>query len=89
MKNMRTLQKRIAYQLQQGSLDAVMPYSCSEQRRRISVCSDPVVQGEIVLFQRTDQQLRPGRLQQLLEGAAVAVEDAGTAPLLQGCTSEG
>ncbi len=43
--------------LEQGSLDAVMPYSCSEQRRRISVCSDPVVQGEIVMFQRTDQQL--------------------------------
>ncbi len=43
--------------LEQGGLDAVMPYSCSASRRRISECSDPVVQGEIVLFQRTDQQL--------------------------------
>lgn len=43
--------------LEQGGLDAVMPYSCSAPRRRISECSDPVVQGEIVLFQRTDQQL--------------------------------
>lgn len=43
--------------LEQGNLDAVMPYSCSAQRRRISACSDPVVRGEIVLFQRADQQL--------------------------------
>jgi polar amino acid transport system substrate-binding protein len=43
--------------LEQGNLDAVMPYSCSALRRRISECSDPVVQGQIVLFQRTDQKL--------------------------------
>lgn len=43
--------------LQQGSLDAVMPYSCSAQRQRISACSDPLVQGEFVLFQRSEQPL--------------------------------
>lgn len=43
--------------LEQGSLDAVMPYSCSAVRQRVSVCSDPVVQGEIVLFQRKSQTL--------------------------------
>lgn len=41
--------------LEQGGLDAVMPYSCSAQRQRISVCSAPVVQGEIVLFQRRER----------------------------------
>lgn len=43
--------------LQQGSLDAVMPYSCSAQRQHISACSDPLVQGEFVLFQRSEQPL--------------------------------
>lgn len=51
--------------LEHGSLDAVMPYSCSAPRRRISECSDPVVQGEIVLFQRTDQQLNWARIEDL------------------------
>ncbi len=51
--------------LEHGNLDAVMPYSCSAPRRRISECSDPVVQGEIVLFQRTDQQLNWARIEDL------------------------
>lgn len=51
--------------LENGSLDAVMPYSCSASRRRISECSDPVVQGEIVLFQRADQQLNWARIEDL------------------------
>jgi polar amino acid transport system substrate-binding protein len=51
--------------LEHGTLDAVMPYSCSASRRRISECSDPVVQGEIVLFQRTDQQLNWARIDDL------------------------
>ncbi|MCZ4321676.1 transporter substrate-binding domain-containing protein [Pseudomonas anguilliseptica] len=51
--------------LEQGGLDAVMPYSCSAPRRRISECSDPVVQGEIVLFQRTGQQLNWGGVEDL------------------------
>ena len=51
--------------LEQGSLDAVMPYSCSAQRRRISDCSDAVVQGEIVLFQRRDRQLDWQRVEDL------------------------
>jgi polar amino acid transport system substrate-binding protein len=48
-----------------GHLDAAMPYSCSAARRRISECSDPVVQGEIVLFQRADQQLDWGHVEDL------------------------
>lgn len=43
--------------LEQGGVDAVMPYSCSAQRRSISACSDPVVQGEVVLFQRRELKL--------------------------------
>lgn len=43
--------------LEHGSLDAVMPYICSQARQRVSTCSDTVVKGEVVLFQRTDQQL--------------------------------
>ena len=51
--------------LEHGTLDAVMPYSCSAQRRRISECSDPVVQGEIVLFQRSDKALNWARIEDL------------------------
>lgn len=40
--------------LQQGSLDAVMPYICSEARQQISLCSDEVLRGEVVLFHRRD-----------------------------------
>ena len=43
--------------LEQGNLDAVMPYVCSAARQRVSTCSDAVVKGEVVLFQRADQQL--------------------------------
>ena len=51
--------------LEQGHLDAVMPYSCSAQRQRISECSDAVVQGQIVLFQRAGQQLDWTRIEDL------------------------
>jgi len=43
--------------LEHGTLDAVMPYVCSPARQRFSTCSDAVVKGEVVLFQRADQQL--------------------------------
>lgn len=43
--------------LEQGQLDAVMPYVCSAERQRISVCSEPVVHAEVVLFQRRDRVL--------------------------------
>lgn len=43
--------------LEQGGLDAVMPYICSKSRQRFSECSDAVVVGDVVLFQRRDQQL--------------------------------
>lgn len=43
--------------LEQGSVDAVMPYICSKVRQRISICSDAVVRGEVVLFQRKDRTL--------------------------------
>ncbi|XQE66171.1 substrate-binding periplasmic protein [Pseudomonas sp. P3C3] len=38
--------------LQQGTLDAIMPYSCSPMRRQYGVCSEPLVRGEVVLFHR-------------------------------------
>ncbi len=40
--------------LQQGELDAIMPYSCSPMRLDYGLCSEPLVEGEIVLFHRTD-----------------------------------
>jgi polar amino acid transport system substrate-binding protein len=40
--------------LQQGQLDAIMPYSCSPSRLNYGVCSDPVVRGEVVLFHRRE-----------------------------------
>ena len=40
--------------LEQGSLDAIMPYSCSPKRLDFGTCSDPLVRGEIVLFHRKD-----------------------------------
>jgi polar amino acid transport system substrate-binding protein len=43
--------------LEQGGLDAVMPYICSKSRQRFSECSDAVVAGDVVLFQRRDQSL--------------------------------
>lgn len=43
--------------LEQGNLDAAMPYICTKARQRISTCSDAVVRGEVVLFQRKDQTL--------------------------------
>jgi polar amino acid transport system substrate-binding protein len=43
---------RNALQLQQGTLDAIMPYICTAARRSFSDCSDPLIHGEVVLFQR-------------------------------------
>jgi polar amino acid transport system substrate-binding protein len=40
--------------LQQGALDAIMPYSCSPMRLDYGVCSEPLVRGQIVLFHRKD-----------------------------------
>jgi polar amino acid transport system substrate-binding protein len=40
--------------LQQGHLNAIMPYSCTPSRLNYGICSDPVVRGEIVLFYRRD-----------------------------------
>lgn len=51
--------------LEQGSLDAVMPYTCTPARQRVGVCSEPVVKGEIVLFQRRDRQLDWRRVEDL------------------------
>ncbi|MGB4073212.1 substrate-binding periplasmic protein [Pseudomonas sp.] len=51
--------------LEQGSLDAVMPYTCTTARQRVGVCSEPVVKGEIVLFQRSDQKLDWARIEDL------------------------
>lgn len=43
--------------LEHGNLDAVMPYSCNNVRQRVSTCSNAVVKGEVVLFQRKDRTL--------------------------------
>ncbi|MBD9414520.1 transporter substrate-binding domain-containing protein [Pseudomonas sp. PDM16] len=40
--------------LQQGMLDAIMPYSCSPIRLDYGVCSEPLVRGQVVLFHRKD-----------------------------------
>lgn len=51
--------------LQQGSLDAVMPYICSEARQQISLCSDEVLRGEVVLFHHVDKPFTWSRLEDL------------------------
>lgn len=43
---------RNALMLQQGQLDAIMPYICGPSRLEYAVCSDPLVRGEVVLFHR-------------------------------------
>ncbi|WP_372875774.1 substrate-binding periplasmic protein [Pseudomonas sp.] len=43
---------RNALKLQQGTLDAIMPYICTAARRSFSTCSDPLILGEVVLFHR-------------------------------------
>lgn len=43
---------RNVLKLQQGTLDAIMPYACTAERRSFSSCSEPLVHGEMVLFQR-------------------------------------
>lgn len=43
--------------LEHGNLDAVMPYICNNARQRVSTCSDAMVKGEVVLFQRKDRTL--------------------------------
>lgn len=45
---------RNVLKLQQGSLDAIMPYICTAPRRVFSDCSEPMVRGEIVLFHRKE-----------------------------------
>lgn len=40
--------------LQRGALHAIMPYTCSPSRLGYGVCSDPLVRGEVVFFQRRD-----------------------------------
>lgn len=41
--------------LQQGQLDAIMPYSCNPGRQSYAICSDPLAKGEVVLFHRKAQ----------------------------------
>ncbi|WP_324734612.1 substrate-binding periplasmic protein [Pseudomonas paeninsulae] len=43
---------RNVLKLQQGTLDAIMPYTCTAARRSFSDCSDPLIHGEMVLFHR-------------------------------------
>lgn len=40
--------------LRKGELHAIMPYNCSPSRLDYGLCSDPLVQGEVVLFHRRD-----------------------------------
>ncbi len=46
--------ERNVLMLQQGGLDAIMPYSCSPPREKYGVCSEPLVRGEVVLFHRRE-----------------------------------
>ncbi|MET1077574.1 MAG: ABC transporter substrate-binding protein [Pseudomonas sp.] len=45
---------RNALMLQKGSLDAIMPYACSQVRQAFSWCSAPLVRDEMVFFHRKD-----------------------------------
>lgn len=51
--------------LQQGALDAIMPYSCSPMRLDYGLCSEPLVRGEVVLFHRRDKPFDWQRLEDL------------------------
>lgn len=57
--------ERNMWLLQQGQLDAIMPYSCSPTRQRHALCSEPLVQGEMVLFHRQGQAFDWQRLEDL------------------------
>lgn len=46
---------RDVYLLQKGSLDAVMPYICTPERARFSLCSEPLVRAQMAIFYRRDQ----------------------------------
>ncbi|MBC9249694.1 amino acid ABC transporter substrate-binding protein [Pseudomonas alcaligenes] len=62
--------ERNVLMLQQGGLDAIMPYSCNPLREEYGVCSEALVRGEVVLFHRRDlvfdwqrlEDLRPYRI---------------------------
>ena len=41
--------------LQQGALDAIMPYSCGPARQAYALCSQALARGEMVLFHRQAQ----------------------------------
>lgn len=51
--------------LQQGQLDAIMPYSCTPSRLNYGVCSDPLVRGEVVLFHRREMAFDWRRVEDL------------------------
>jgi polar amino acid transport system substrate-binding protein len=51
--------------LEDGTLDAILPYLCSTARQRVSTCSDPLVSGDVVLFQRADQVLNWSKIEDL------------------------
>jgi polar amino acid transport system substrate-binding protein len=46
---------RDIYMLQKGQLDAVMPYICNAERQAFSLCSEAVVNSDLVLFHRVDK----------------------------------
>jgi polar amino acid transport system substrate-binding protein len=41
--------------LQKGQLDGVMPYICTPERQTFSVCSDAMVNSQLVIFHRQDK----------------------------------
>jgi polar amino acid transport system substrate-binding protein len=51
--------------LQQGTLDAIMPYSCNPIRQNYAVCSEPLVRGQVVLFHRKDLKFDWARIEDL------------------------
>lgn len=57
--------ERNVLMLQQGGLDAIMPYSCNPLREAYGVCSDALVRGEVVLFHRRDLTFDWQRLEDL------------------------
>lgn len=63
---------RNIYLLQKGQLDAVMPYICNSERQAFSLCSDNMVNSNLVIFHRQDKPFEWRELKDL-EAYSIAV----------------
>lgn len=63
---------RDVYLLQKGRLDAVMPYICTQERARFSLCSESMVGTQMTAFHRRDKPVDWRELKDL-EAYSIAV----------------